>query len=74
MIEIKNIEKSFEGRSILSNVSAVMETGKCNLIIGASGSGMGILPLLLLGGVGYFLYKRFANRPPGPSAPAGCGA
>jgi predicted lipid-binding transport protein (Tim44 family) len=29
------------------------------------GSGMGmLLPLLLLGGVGYFLYKRFANRPP----------
>ncbi len=38
-------------------------------LFGASGSGMGILPLLLLGGVGYFLYKRFANRPPGPSAP-----
>ena len=25
------------------------------------GSGMGILPLLLLGGVGYFLYKRFVK-------------
>jgi len=38
-------------------------------LFGASGSGMGILPLLLLGGVGYFLYKRFVNRPtssPGP--------
>jgi len=36
-------------------------------LFGASGSGMGILPLLLLGGVGYFLYKRFANRPATPS-------
>jgi predicted lipid-binding transport protein (Tim44 family) len=26
---------------------------------------MGILPLLILAGIGYFLYKRFANRPPG---------
>ena len=39
-------------------------------LFGASGSGMGILPLLLLGGVGYFLYKRFANR---PSASSGSG-
>ena len=38
-------------------------------LFGASGSGMGILPLLLLGGVGYFLYKRFANRPRVPSSP-----
>jgi len=36
-------------------------------LFGASGSGMGILPLLLLGGAGYFLYKRFANRPAAPS-------
>lgn len=27
------------------------------------GSGMGILPLLLLGGVGYFFYKRFMKKP-----------
>lgn len=40
-------------------------------LFGASGSGMGILPLLLLGGVGYFLYKRFANRPPASSSPSG---
>jgi predicted lipid-binding transport protein (Tim44 family) len=37
-------------------------------LFGASGSGMGILPLLLLGGVGYFLYKRFVNRPAAPSS------
>lgn len=39
-------------------------------LFGASGSGMGILPLLLLGGVGYFLYKRFVNRP-STSPPSG---
>lgn len=32
-------------------------------MFGAGGSGMGILPLLLLGGVAYFLYKKF-SRPP----------
>ncbi|WP_028585239.1 Tim44 domain-containing protein [Desulfogranum mediterraneum] len=32
-------------------------------LFGAGGSGMGILPLLILGVVGYFLYKRFAGRP-----------
>lgn len=34
-------------------------------LFGMGGSGMGILPMLLLGGVGYFLYKRFTSRPPG---------
>lgn len=38
-------------------------------LFGASGSGMGILPLLILGGVGFFLYKRFANRPRAPIGP-----
>lgn len=37
-------------------------------LFGASGSGMGILPLILLGVVGYFLYKRFVNRPSAPSS------
>ena len=38
-------------------------------MFGMGGSGMGILPILLLGVAGYFLYKRF-KRPPG-AAPAG---
>ena len=37
-------------------------------LFGMGGDGMGILPLLLLGGVGFFLYKRFANRPSAPSS------
>ncbi|MFH0782212.1 MAG: Tim44 domain-containing protein [Pseudomonadota bacterium] len=30
-------------------------------MFGGGGSGMGILPLLILGGIGYFLYRRFSN-------------
>jgi predicted lipid-binding transport protein (Tim44 family) len=41
-------------------------------LFGASGSGMGILPLLLLGGIGYFFYKKFNRARQGnvPGAPA----
>lgn len=30
-------------------------------MFGAGGSGMGLLPILLLGGIGYFLYRKFAR-------------
>jgi len=43
MIELKNIHKSFGDKTILNNINAVMEAGKCNLIIGASGSGKTVL-------------------------------
>src|SRR6476619_860315 len=49
MIEIKNIQKSFGDRIIIDDVSAVMETGKCNLIIGASGSGKTVLVKCMVG-------------------------
>lgn len=49
MIEIKNITKRFGEKTILDDVSAVMETGKCNLIIGASGSGKTVLVKCLVG-------------------------
>ena len=49
MIEIRNIQKSFDGRVILDDISAVMETGKCNLIIGASGSGKTVLTKCMVG-------------------------
>lgn len=40
-------------------------------MFGAGGSGMGILPLLLLGGIAFFLYKRFAkSRQSGYQAPS----
>jgi predicted lipid-binding transport protein (Tim44 family) len=38
-------------------------------MFGMGGSGMGILPMLLLGAVGYFFYRRFTARPRGGAAP-----
>ncbi|MBU0943394.1 MAG: Tim44 domain-containing protein [Proteobacteria bacterium] len=38
-------------------------------MFGMGGSGMGILPFLLLGVVGFFLYKRFMARPTAGSSP-----
>jgi phospholipid/cholesterol/gamma-HCH transport system ATP-binding protein len=49
MIEIKNIHKQFGERVILDDISAVMETGKCNLIIGTSGSGKTVLTKCMVG-------------------------
>ncbi len=49
MIEVKNIEKSFENNHVLKNVSAVFETGKTNMIIGASGSGKTVLMKSIIG-------------------------
>ncbi len=43
MIEIKNVSKSFGDKQILTDISAIMETGKTNLIIGTSGSGKTVL-------------------------------
>ncbi len=39
MIEIKNITKSFGQQQVLKGISATFDAGKCNLIIGKSGSG-----------------------------------
>jgi phospholipid/cholesterol/gamma-HCH transport system ATP-binding protein len=49
MIEFKNIKKSFGSKVVLNDVSHVMETGKCNLIIGTSGSGKTVLQKCLVG-------------------------
>ncbi len=49
MIEIKNIVKQFGDRTILNDISAVMEPGKCNLIIGTSGSGKTVLTKCMVG-------------------------
>ncbi|HRG90245.1 MAG TPA: ATP-binding cassette domain-containing protein [Chitinophagales bacterium] len=39
MIEIKDIKKNFGTQQVLKGISATFESGKCNLIIGKSGSG-----------------------------------
>src|ERR1700712_2784964 len=49
MIEIKNVSKSFGDKEVLKDVSAVMETGKTNLIIGTSGSGKTVLQKCMVG-------------------------
>jgi phospholipid/cholesterol/gamma-HCH transport system ATP-binding protein len=49
MIEIKNIRKSFGDKAVIQDVSAVMQPGQCNLIIGTSGSGKTVLMKCMVG-------------------------
>lgn len=49
MIEVKNIQKAFGEKTVINDVSAVMKTGQCNLIIGASGSGKTVLMKCIVG-------------------------
>ena len=49
MIEVKNITKSFDGRSVIHDIDVVFETGKTNLIIGRSGSGKTVLLKNIIG-------------------------
>lgn len=49
MIEVRNLTKSFDGKTILHDISATFETGKTNLIIGQSGSGKTVLIKSIIG-------------------------
>jgi phospholipid/cholesterol/gamma-HCH transport system ATP-binding protein len=49
MIEVKNIKKGFGDKVVISDVSAKMMDGKCNLIIGTSGSGKTVLMKCMVG-------------------------
>ncbi|MFL5788856.1 MAG: ABC transporter ATP-binding protein [Flavisolibacter sp.] len=49
MIEVKNLRKSFGEKTIIEDVSAVMNTGQSNLIIGSSGSGKTVFMKCLIG-------------------------
>lgn len=49
MIKVENVTKIFNGKTVLDNVSTLFENGKCNLIIGKSGSGKTVLMKCLVG-------------------------
>ncbi len=49
MIRAEHIIKSFDGRTVLKDISVEFETGKTNLIIGKSGSGKTVLLKSLVG-------------------------
>lgn len=49
MIEVIDVKKGFNGTTVLDGISAVMETGKTNLIIGTSGSGKTVLMKCMVG-------------------------
>ena len=49
MIRAENITKSFDGREVIKDISAVFEPAKTNLIIGRSGSGKTVFLKCLVG-------------------------
>lgn len=49
MIRVQNLFKSFNGKSVLEDISVTFETGKTNLIIGRSGSGKTVLLKSIVG-------------------------
>ncbi len=52
MIELKNVKKSFGDKVVLDDVSAIMQPGKTNLIIGTSGSGKTVMMKIMVGLMG----------------------
>ena len=49
MIKVENLYKSFDGKAVLKDISVEYEAGKCNMIIGASGSGKTVLMKNIVG-------------------------
>lgn len=49
MIEVKNITKSFDGKTVLHGISGRFEKGRTNLIIGSSGTGKSVLLKCIVG-------------------------
>jgi phospholipid/cholesterol/gamma-HCH transport system ATP-binding protein len=49
MIKVEHLYKSFDGVQVLTDINVEYEPGKCNMIIGASGSGKTVLLKNLIG-------------------------
>ena len=49
MIRVEHLYKGFDGVQVLKDISVKYETGKCNMIIGASGSGKTVVLKNLIG-------------------------
>lgn len=49
MIKVEHLNKSFDGVQVLKDINVEYESGKCNMIIGASGSGKTVLLKNLIG-------------------------
>ena len=49
MIKVEHLNKSFDGVQVLKDINVIYEPGKCNMIIGASGSGKTVLLKNLIG-------------------------
>jgi phospholipid/cholesterol/gamma-HCH transport system ATP-binding protein len=49
MIEIHNVQKSFNGNPVLRGIDCTFETGKCNLLLGGSGTGKSVLLQCIVG-------------------------
>lgn len=49
MIEIRHLGKSFNGRQVLQDINLKFEPGRCNLVIGQSGSGKTVLMKTMVG-------------------------
>ena len=64
MIKVEHLHKGFDGVPVLKDINVTYETGKCNMIIGKSGSGKTVLLKCLIGLLepdsGDILYGDFA--------------
>ncbi len=49
MIKVEHLYKSFDGKEVLKDINVTYDPGKCNMIIGASGSGKTVLLKNLIG-------------------------
>ncbi|HEX9651727.1 MAG TPA: ATP-binding cassette domain-containing protein [Cyclobacteriaceae bacterium] len=49
MIEIRNIHKSFEGKTVLTGIDGIFKRGTTSMIIGASGTGKSVLLKCIVG-------------------------